>query len=77
PFLLTRINAAIARDTSGFWTKAGALISRPQNAFAGLLFILLLNVLVIIQINKQAPDTTVTKDEFVVNVSTIYDFENH
>jgi|GWRWMinimDraft_6_1066014.scaffolds.fasta_scaffold03724_4 hypothetical protein len=82
PFLLTRINARMNRETSSVWEKAGWFITRPAVAFTGLCLILLINGIVIIS-NKTPNDTTASEqvlqnstDEFSYTVATIYDNEN-
>lgn len=82
PFLLTRINARI-QNQSGIqngWARAGAFLSTPRIALAGLLLILILNATIILQRsntdNSLVQDITVVKDEFAINVISIYDIEN-
>lgn len=82
PFLLTRINARMNKETGSVWEKAGWFIGRPAVAFTGLCMILLVNILVIM-LNKPVTTEAVTEqvvqtsaDEFSYTVATIYDFEN-
>jgi hypothetical protein len=82
PFLLTRINARMSKDTRTAWEKAGWFISRPAVAFTGLCMILLINAMVIVY-NKTSASAAVTEqvaqnpaDEFSYTVATIYDNEN-
>lgn len=78
-FLLTRINAKIKERTElvNIWTMAGVILTRPMYTIAGILFIILINVIVISRINNSVPgNSTGSKDEFVVNVVSIYDIEN-
>ncbi len=82
PFLLTRINARMNRETGSAWEKAGWFISRPAVAFAGLCLILMVNAMVIVFNNSSTTNTVAeqtaqaTADEFSYTVATIYDFEN-
>ena len=82
PFLLTRINARMRKDTETAWEKAGWFIGRPAVAFTGLCMILLINVMVIMFKNSSGT-TALTEsvaqnpaDEFSYTVATIYDIEN-
>jgi len=82
PYLLTRIQARMNRDTGSAWERAGWFIGRPAVAFTGLCMILLINVLVVM-FSKTAVPAAATEqvaqtpaDEFSYTVATIYDFEN-
>lgn len=84
PFLLTRVLARVQATDAGtdnIWTKAGAFLSRPSIALAGLLFIILVNAVIIISnVNDDRNNTvqqlSAAKDEFAINVISIYDTEN-
>ncbi len=84
PFLLTRVLARIQSAEAGadnIWTKAGAFLSRPGIALAGLLLIILVNAAIIINNVNDNRNNTVqqvssAKDEFAINVISIYDTEN-
>ena len=82
PFLLTRINARMRKETESAWEKTGWFIARPAVAFTGICIILLINVMAVI-FNKTSLPVTATEqvaqtqaDEFSYTVATIYDFEN-
>lgn len=82
PFLLTRINARMARGAESVWEKAGRFIARPAVAFTGLCLIVLLNVIVVMY-NKTSDAATVSEqtvqsqaDEFSYTAATIYDNDN-
>lgn len=82
PFLLTRINARMNKESETVWEKAGWFISRPAVAFAGLCLVLFINAMVIV-LNDPSDQGTVSEqtvqaptDEFSYTVATIYDFEN-
>lgn len=82
PFLLTRVLARMQStdDTQNFWSRAGSFLSKPGVALAGLLFILLANAAIIMSntndANSTAQGLTSSKDEFAINVISIYDTEN-
>lgn len=82
PYLFTRINARMNRQTPFVWEKAVFFISRPAVAFTGLCLVVLLNILVIMN-NKTADNTNSdlivqnTTDEFSFSTTTIYDLENN
>ncbi len=82
PFLLTRIYARMHAQpgTQNMWARASAILSRPGIALAGLLIILALNAAIIIKNtdleNITAQNTTTAKDDFAINVISIYDIEN-
>lgn len=84
PFLLTRLMASINNRAvvKNGWTRLGIFISRPGIAFAGLLFIALLNVAIFVSSKNhvEGPDTvqndSALKDEFAINAVSIYDIEN-
>lgn len=84
PFLLTRVLARMQADEAGadnIWTKAGAFLSRPGVALAGLLLIVLMNAAIILsnvngKRNNTVQSLSSAKDEFAINVISIYDTEN-
>ena len=82
PFLLTRINARMQNQpgTQNIWARAGSLLSSPRIALTGLVLIILLNTAIIIKNNNAENITTqssvIAKDEFAINVISIYDTEN-
>ncbi|MEO7046223.1 MAG: hypothetical protein ABI091_13015 [Ferruginibacter sp.] len=80
PYLMTRINARMQKEgVPGFWANAFTIFSKPVFAIA-VLGLLILNMIVITQ--KQNTDTgasqntTTTKYDFAINVSSMYDVEN-
>lgn len=82
PFLLTRINARMNKETESVWEKAGWFIGRPAVAFSGLCMIILINLAVLL-FNQPSNAGTSTEqvaqsptDEFSYSVATIYDTEN-
>ena len=81
PYLLTRILAGMKNqpDTQNAWTKMAAIISKPGIALTGLLLILLLNAAIIFgNTGNENPvqNLNTSKDEFAINVISIYDNEN-
>ena len=82
PFLLTRIFARMQAEPAAdnIWTKAGAFLSRPSVALAGILLIVLVNVAIIVsnsnENNNTVQQVSAAKDEFAINVISIYDTEN-
>ena len=82
PFLLTRIFARMQNqpDSQNIWTRAGSFLSTPSVALAVLLLIIIVNATIILQRsntdNSTVQNTTVPKDEFAINVISIYDIEN-
>ncbi len=85
PYLMTRINAAIAarRGSATTWDKVYAVITRPVIAFAGIVFILLLNILMISSyqdtdtIRFQADSNTDWQSYSTATNSDLYDIENN
>ncbi|HNU86777.1 MAG TPA: hypothetical protein PKJ94_00700 [Ferruginibacter sp.] len=82
PFLLTRINARMNKETESVWEKAGWFIGRPAVAFSGLCMIILINLAVLL-FNQPSNTVTPTEqvaqsptDEFSYSIATIYDTEN-
>ena len=82
PFLLTRINARMRKETESAWEKTGWFIARPAVAFTGICMIVLLNIMVVM-FNKTSDAATVAEqtvqtqaDEFSYTVATIYDNDN-
>lgn len=82
PYLLTRINARMSRETESVWEKAGWFIGRPAIAITGLCMILLVNTMVVV-LKKSSTSPAVAEqptqtqaDEFSYTVATIYDTEN-
>ncbi|CAN5834086.1 hypothetical protein BH11BAC4_BH11BAC4_07980 [soil metagenome] len=83
PFLLTRILARMQgqQDIQNGWARAGAFLSKPIVALAGLLLIILVNAVIIISSNTTNTNSSVqelspSRDEFAINVVSIYDTEN-
>ncbi len=83
PFLLTRIMASINKQSSekNKWIKAGAFISRPSVAIAGIAFIFFINMSIIFlnrnnEKNQVVQNSTTIVDEFAVSAANIYDIEN-
>ena len=79
PFLLTRINARLNKETEGSWERAGRFIARPVVVIAGLCLIIAVNALVISTNRSAAVDTTnvadqqsSTADEFSTTVACLY-----
>ena len=84
PYLMTRINAAIgARKVLTSWDKVYAVITRPVIAFAGIVFILILNVLMISsyqdndKIRFQSDSTSDWQSYSTATNSALYDIENN
>jgi hypothetical protein len=83
PYLLTRIKSRMqqsAAEQNSIWFRLGILLSRPSIAFAALLVLLVINIVVINMagsynhmISKSA--ATQQKDEYAVNVISIYESE--
>jgi len=82
PFLLTRIYARMQNEAASqnIWTRAAAFLTTPRVALAGLLLIVILNLTIIMQRSagqtNAVQNTTAVKDEFAINVISIYDVEN-
>lgn len=83
PYLFTRIQARMNKETESFWDKASWFIGRPAVAFTGLCMVVLINTMVIMY-NKPADSVNTTEqtaqtqtDEFSYTVATIYDNENN
>ncbi len=84
PFLLTRIFARMQNKDAApnLWSRAGAFLSKPAVAFCGLLLILAVNAAIIISNvqsnnnNTAVQNTNMAKDDFAINVISIYDLEN-
>ncbi len=83
PYLLTRINAKMAKVSESAWDKAGRFIAKPAIAFTSLCIILLVNATVFF-VSTKSPKYLVTEqfaqqtltDEFSYTATTIYDFDN-
>ena len=82
PYLLTRINAALAnRQPETSWSRIAAFISRPVVAFALMLVLVLVNGLIISGSNStEAENNMATADnnvyEYAASVTSNYDLEN-
>lgn len=82
PFLLTRIYARMrSREAAqNIWMKAGSFLSTPRVALAGLALIIILNAAILIRHSNSdenvVQNSNVVKDEFAMNVVSIYDIEN-
>jgi hypothetical protein len=82
PFLLTRIQARMKQteEPDNAWTSVASFLSRPGIAFSAVLLVVLLNVMIIFgnAQKSRVPETgsQEIKDEFAVNVISIYEVEN-
>ncbi len=82
PYLITRINAALAsRQPETSWSKIAAFISRPVVAFALMLVLVLVNGLIILGANStEADNNMATADnnpyEYAASITSNYDLEN-
>ena len=82
PFLFTRINARMNKDTESVWEKAGWFITRPAVALAVVCLVLIINATAIFynkaETQVAATDVAVqnTADEFSYTVAGIYETEN-
>lgn len=81
PFLLTRVLAKInsGEETANVWTRISVFLSKPAVALAGLLLIVLINAAIIFSNTKDKENMqniNSSKDEFAVNVLSIYESEN-
>lgn len=83
PYLLTRINAKLnSQEAPNFWSRAGAILSRPKVAGIGMMIFVMANIFVINSLKKNNTSTaliqgtTATRYDFAINVSSIYDIEN-
>lgn len=81
PFLLTRVLARLnsEQETKNWWGRAVAFMSRPVVALTAALLIIALNTTIIIRNSKNnnlSANVGSTKDEYAINVISIYDTEN-
>lgn len=82
PFLLTRIYARLQNQSSpqDIWARIGSVIASPRVAFASIILILILNAAIFWKRSNADKNTVVNtslgKDDFAINVISIYDFEN-
>lgn len=82
PFLLTRINAALAaRQPETAWLKIAAFISRPAVAFAFMLILLLVNGLIISGNSSSETENNIAASnnnvyEYAASITSNYDLEN-
>lgn len=82
PYLYTRIQARMNKESVTAWEKVGWFITRPAVAFTGICMIVLINAAVIFYNKTGTPVTNTelavqnTTDEFSYTVSGIYDIEN-
>ena len=82
PFLLTRINARLARQKENVSDGFIGLVSRPYILFPCLALVICLNITAIVM-NRSQPVTAIEQsgqtqaDEFSYSVANIYDIENN
>jgi hypothetical protein len=82
PYLFTRIQARMNKETESAWEKAAWFIARPAVAFAVIGLVVLINATVIFYNKTGTPvantDVAVqnSSDEFSYTVSGIYEIEN-
>ncbi len=83
PYLHTRVMAAIRENTGvqNTWSKILYFLTRPGVALAAVLLIVVLNVFAVYinmnsnKVNAVTASQTVNKEDFVINVMSIYDTE--
>lgn len=80
PFLLTRLNAAMAKKPAQepVWAKIGFWLSRPAVSVTIVLAFLLLNMLGIFMKQNNSNDLADTQNayEYIANVSSNYEIVN-
>lgn len=82
PFLFTRLEARMQAEKNP-WVKLSSFVVRPVVAFTCICFVLIVNVMVILMVNKpgnfqaQQGNELVTADEYSQVSSTLYEFENN
>lgn len=82
PFLLTRIQARMKQtaEPDNAWTQVASFLSRPGIAFSAVLLVVLLNAMIIFGNSQKSrvaeSSSQEVKDEFAVNVISIYEVEN-
>lgn len=81
PFLLTRIFARVQQQAGGqnIWSSLASFLSKPVVALGGLALILSINAVIIFsntKDNRASQNVAPSKDEFAINVISIYDTEN-
>jgi anti-sigma-K factor RskA len=83
PFLLTRIHAALSRETpQSIWQQAAGFIKKPAVAACSIVLLLALNIALFSARNSAAKNDSVagriasSKYDFSINVAGIYDTEN-
>ena len=83
PFLLTRINARMSRQTETGWERAGSFLARPVYVIAGLLLLIGLNTMAVLLNPKAETETTTASeqlnsspDDYVASNTTLYEIEN-
>ena len=80
PYLLTRVNAALAKRPAGetVWSKIGYWISKPAVAVSIVAMFLLLNMLGIFMKKFNGNDMADTQNayEYIANISSNYEIVN-
>ena len=84
PFLLTRINAALDNTAAEtIWSRIAFFLKKPIVFGLTILLLIFINILVIKSIKNKseienfAKTATSQKYDFAINVSVLYDTENH
>lgn len=84
PYLMTRINAALAGEKmQTVWDKLYSIITKPVVAFAGIAFILILNILIITSyrdndaVRFQSDSNADWQSYSTATNSALYDVENN
>ena len=82
PYLLTRINAALNNaGVETVWSQIAFYLKKPLVFGLAILLLLFVNFLVIKNINTEKENivksATYQKYDFAINVSVLYDLENH
>ena len=84
PFLLTRINAGLNNAVAEtVWSQIAFYLKKPLVAGFAILLLIFVNIIAIKSIKNRseteniAKAATAQKYDFAINVSVLYDIENH
>ncbi len=83
PFLMTRINARMQKESLSAWDRAGELLAQPRWILTGLCLVLAINAGLVL-FNSKSNDAAVatmeqtnTEEDYSSAVATLYDIENN
>ncbi|RYY61818.1 MAG: hypothetical protein EOO05_05015 [Chitinophagaceae bacterium] len=80
PWFFSRLSAKLVHQQRSIWFSVGSFLSRPAVAVSGIMGILLLNMVLLLNEQKEVKTVklpqVVTENEYVTASNSSFDYEN-